>query len=54
MFNKDTCRSCGVCLVRIALCNTCTEYVSGVCNNCDEMEDVFSSPYTKSIGEYIA
>lgn len=43
MFNKDTCRFCGVCLVRIALRNTCTQYVSGVCNNCDEMEEVYHS-----------
>lgn len=43
VFNKDSCRVCGSCLISSSVCNICREYVSWVCAKCNKMEDVTHS-----------
>lgn len=43
MFNKESCRGCGICLTPFATCNICQEYVSWMCCKCDKIEDCIHS-----------
>ena len=40
MSHKGSCRACGSSLTPIAVCKICKEYISWVCNRCDNIEDV--------------
>ena len=40
MFNKGSCRACGKILVPFSMCNQCKEYISWICNECQQVEDV--------------
>ena len=40
MFNKESCRSCGSILSPVSKCKLCNEYVSWICNYCQQVEEV--------------
>ena len=40
MFNKGSCRNCGMELTPLSICVTCREHVSWLCDGCGRSDDV--------------